>query len=201
MVQNNPETVEGSNEVRPVSGNTATSHSLTGIRFEKRKLTQAEATCLHEELKSTANILGYTVPELLRFSQVLVAVAESDGSENLAGVCLLKDLLWGWTEISVVYVLPGFRGRGISSHLFTTAFGDAQDRKRHIYVLSRSPEVIHLMKRLGMETTCSVWNAPLSVHLEMNRHMMSLYRWREASRKMAMRKDDGYKFLSGIKRV
>lgn len=201
MMQNHPETVDNLSEVRPVSGNTATSHSLTGIRFEKRKLTPSEATCIHEELKSTANILGYTIPELLRFSQVIVAFAESDGSENLAGVCLLKDLLWGWTEISVVYVLPGFRGRGISSHLFTTAFGDAQDRKRHIYVLSRSPEVIHLMKRLGMETTCSVWNAPLSVHLEMNRHMMNLYRWREASRKMAMRKDDGYKFLSGIKRV
>lgn len=172
------------------------------VSLLKRALTPAEAECLHVELKSTPNILGYTVPELLRFSEVLVAVVSGDdGTETFAGACLCKDLRWKWTEISVVYVLPAFRGRGISTRLFTTALERARERKRNVFTLSRSPEVIHLMKRHGMEVSCAVWKAPLAVQLEMNRHMMSLYRWREASRKMKMRHNDGYKFLGGIKRV
>ncbi|MBC7808391.1 MAG: GNAT family N-acetyltransferase [Akkermansiaceae bacterium] len=186
---------------RSAPGDADTQDLLTGVRLEKCKLTPPEADCLHEELKSTPNILGYTIPELLGFSEVLVATAKGEnGSEAFAGACLCKDLRWNWTEISVVYVLPAFRGRGISTQLFTTAFAGARERKRHIFTLSRSPQVIHLMERLGMETSRSMWKAPLAVHLEMNWHMMSAYRWREAGRKMKMRKDDGYEFLGGVKR-
>ncbi len=195
-MQTQEKIAEGSDGTRKAS------RDLPGVRLESRRLTTAEAECLHQELKSTPNILGYTVPELLRFADVRVALATDDsgGDETFAGACLVKDLRWDWTEISVVYVLPAFRGRGISSRLFETAFADAQSRRRHVFTLSRSPEVIHLMKRLGMETTGAAWKAPMAVHLEMNWHMMSRYRWSEASRKMKMRKADGYEFLAGMKR-
>ncbi len=168
----------------------------------RRQLTPAEAACLHEELRSTPNILGYMPGELLRFTDVLVAEVSSGGgiTGDFAGACLSKDLLFGWTDISVLYVLPAFRSRGISSLLFTAAFANARKRNRHIYTLSRSPQVIHLMERLGMQITSAVWKAPFAVHWETQWHLSSWYRFREAIRKMEMRKADGYSFVAGTKR-
>jgi len=153
--------------------------SNTEVTITRRGLTSAEAARLHEELKTTPNILGYTVRELLRFTDVLIAEAEGD----FAGACLSKDLAFGWTDIAVLYVLPAFRGRGIGSRLYAAAWEADCQRGRHIITLSRAQEVIHLMERFGMELTRSPWKAPLAYHLEMNWHMMSLYRWREMLRK------------------
>jgi GNAT superfamily N-acetyltransferase len=156
----------------------------SGLTLTHRRLSRGEATALHEDLKSTPNILGYTASELLRFQDVLVASA-ADGA--FAGACINKDLAFGWTDIAVVYVLPAFRGRGAGTLLYTAAWESARSRGRHIVTLSRSPAVIHLMERLGMRITHSPWKAPLAFHLEMNRHMMSLYRVRESFRKSALR--------------
>lgn len=151
-----------------------------------RRLTPAEALLLHEELKTTPNIFGYTVRELCRFADVFVA--EVDG--ELAGVCISKDLCFGWTDIAVLYILPAFRGHGFGTQLYAAAWQRAEERQRHIYTLSRSVEVIHLMERFGMEMTRSIWKAPLAVHLHMNRHMMSLYRIQEARRKAKAMKSE-----------
>ena len=137
-----------------------------------RRLTQSEAATLHEELKTTPNILGYTVREILAFEDVLVA--ETDG--KFAAACVSKDLLFGWTDIAVLYVLPAFRGGGLGTELYTAAWQRATGRARHIFTLSRSPQVIHLMKRFGMGISGAIWRAPLAFHLHMNGHMMSLHR-------------------------
>lgn len=148
-----------------------------------RPLRREEAVRLHEELKTTPNIFGYTVAELVRFSDVWVA--EAGGA--FAGACISKDLAFGWTDIAALYVLPAFRGRGIGALLYIAAFRRARERKRHVFTLSRSPEVIHLMERLEMERTSVLWKVPLAVHLHMNRHMMSGYRIREMIRKSRLR--------------
>jgi GNAT superfamily N-acetyltransferase len=175
--------------------------SATEVRLSRRPLTEIEAVRLHEELKTTPHILGYTVRELRKFPRVWVAEAGegSVGESVLAGACISKDLLLGWTDIAMLYVLPEFRGRGIGARLYESALDDARERGRHIYTLSRSPEMIHLMKRFGLTITKS-WSAPLAVHLEMQRHMMSVYRWREAARKEKMRRGDGNAFVAGIRR-
>jgi len=160
-----------------------------------RRLIESEAALLHEELKTTANILGYTVREILAFEDVLVA--EADG--KFAAACVSKDLLFGWTDIAVLYVLPAFRGSGLGTELYTEAWQRASQRARHIFTLSRSPQVIHLMKRFGMEISGSLWKAPLAVHLHMNRHMMSLYRLREAIRKSGQIKNS-VPMVGGVKR-
>lgn len=170
-----------------------------------RRLTLTEATRLHEELKTTPNILGYTVRELLRFSSVLVAGAMEYGNASrnggvFAGACISKDLLFGWTDIAALYVLPAFRGQGIGTLLYTAAFADARERGRHVFTLSRCPETIRMMERAGMEMTRSMWKAPLAVHLHRNGHMMSRYRLREAVRKAGMRAGDGGAFVAGTKR-
>lgn len=161
----------------------------------QRPLTPSEAVVLHEELKTTPNIIGYLPQELTRFKEVFVA--EVDGS--FAGACLSKDLLFGWTDIAVLYVLPAFRGQGVGAELYTAGWEQARRRGRHIVTLSRSPEVIHLMKRFGMEVSTSMWSAPLALHLHMNRHMMSLYRMREAARK-SNRMQTQSPLFSGVKR-
>ena len=160
-----------------------------------RRLTQPEAEHLHEELKTTPNILGYTVPELLRFTDIFVA--ESEG--RLAGVCISKDLRFGWTDIAVLYVLPAFRGQGVARELYTAAWKRAEQRNRHLYTLSCSPPVIHLMQEFGMKMTPRMWNAPLAVHLHMQCHMMSVYRVREALRK-GRKMPRAVSLVSGTKR-
>jgi GNAT superfamily N-acetyltransferase len=152
-----------------------------------RAFTREEAQLLHEELKTTPNILGYTTAELLRFSDVFVAQV----SGTFAGACISKDLRFGWTDIAVLYVLPAFRGQGLGTQLYAAAWQRARQRGRHIFTLSRSTEVIHLMEQFGMEISRSVWRAPLAVHLHMNRHMMSWYRLQEARRKSRQIQDQG----------
>lgn len=158
-------------------------------------LTQAEAGLLHEELKSTPNILGYTVGELNRFTDVFVA--EQDG--NFAGACISKDLLFGWTDIAVLYVLPAYRGRGLARELYSAAWKSAEHRMRHIYTLSCSPEVIHLMEQFGMEMQKEMWMAPFAVHLHMNCHMTSWYRLKEGIRKARVMKR-AVPLIGGVKR-
>ena len=144
-----------------------------------RPLTPEEARTLQAELKTTPNIIGYTARELVRFSDAFVAEREGE----FAGVCISKDLRFGWTDIAILYVLPAFRGNGIGAELCTAAWKRAEERERHIFTLSRNPAVIHLMERFGMETSGGMRNAPLAAHLHMNRHMMNLYRWKEMIRK------------------
>ena len=144
-----------------------------------RPLSRAEAVRLHQELKTTPNILGYTVRELLRLSDVQVAQA---GGE-FAGACWSVDMAQGWTEIAALYVLPAFRGAGIGGRLFRAAWGRAQERERHVYVLSRNPQVVGWMRDLGMAVDGRLWRAPLAVHWYTPRYMMSWHRAVEGARK------------------
>ncbi len=144
-----------------------------------RPLTLAEAGQVHLALKDTPNILGYTVRELTRLSDVYVG--EED--ERFAGVCFSADLHQNWTEIAALCVLPHFRGRGVGRALFQAAWDRAQARRRHVYVLSRNPQVVGWMEAQGMEVGGKMRHAPLAVHWHMARHMASGYRIREGFRK------------------
>ena len=160
-----------------------------------RPLTQAEAVQVHRALKDTPNILGYTVRELTRLSDVYVAA--QDG--RFAGVCFSADLRQNWTEIAALCVLPDFRGRGIGRALFQAAWERTQARCRHVYVLSRNPQVIKWMQAQGMEVGGKMRYAPLVVHWHMACHMASGYRMREGFRKRKAIKECP-PLLQGIKK-
>ena len=145
-----------------------------------RRLTLAEARLLHDALKETPNILGYTVRELLRLTDVFVADAE--GGE-LAGVCFSVDMAQNWTEIAAVFVFPAFRGQGVGAALFDAAWDRAIARRRHLYLLSRNPQVVEWMRTRGMEVSEAGWKAPLAVHWYMAGYMASRHRWSESFRK------------------
>ncbi len=178
------------------------------MQITHRPLTRAEAVRLHQELKTTPNILGYTVRELERLTDVQVAeqaagqaagqATEGDG-DGFAGVCFSVDLAAGWTEIAALYVLPEFRGRGLGADLFRAAWERAQGRGRHVYVLSRNPQVVGWMRELGMAVDGKLWRAPFAVHWYMQCYMASRHRFAESIRKGgAIRKCPP--LLQGIKR-
>ena len=153
--------------------------NIRTMAITHRPLTHAEALRLHQELKTTPNILGYTVPELERLGDVQVAEVRGD----FAGACWSVDLAQGWTEIAALYILPDFRGLGIGEELFHAAWERAQTRERHVYVLSRNPQVVGWMRELGMTVNGKLWCAPLAVHWYMQWYMMSWHRVVESVRK------------------
>ena len=144
-----------------------------------RPLTLAEAEQVHAALKETPNILGYTVRELLLVPDVYVG--EADGA--FTGVCFSVDMGRRWTEIAVVLVLPEFGGRGMGTALFAAAWDRGWARGRHLYVLSRNPQVVGWMEARGMEVSAVGGKAPLAVHWYMARYMASRHRWAESLRK------------------
>ena len=161
-----------------------------------RPLTDLEAELLHRELKSTPNILGYTIGELRRLTDVQVAEQEA----RFAGVCFSVDLRGKWTEIAALYVLPEFRGLGLGERLFEAASRRAQERRRHVYVLSRNPQVIAWMREAGMTIDTQHWRAPPAVHWYLLGYMASRYRIAESVRKRkAMR--DCPALVQGIKKA
>lgn len=151
------------------------------VEYRHRPLTRPEAEALHRELKTTPNILGYTVRELVRARDVWVATAGADGA--FAGVMLSLDMPLGWTELAALYVLPEYRGRGIARELFDRAWERGASRRRHLYALSRNKQVQEMMRRRGMVLDGALWRAPLAVHLFMPLYMSSPYRNVEAFRK------------------
>ena len=171
---------------------------LVPVRMEARRLTPVEAIILHDELKTTPNILGYLPEELLTFGTGLVAVDADTGA--FAGACLTKDLRWQWSDIALLYVCPAYRGAGLAARLFDAAYTNLQARARHIYVFSRTPTVIRWMRERGMTVSVSPFAAPFAANIDAFWHMMSRYRWQEAGRKMPERRLDGYSFVVGTKR-
>ncbi|BDI30733.1 hypothetical protein CCAX7_27840 [Capsulimonas corticalis] len=143
-----------------------------------RGLHPKEAATLHEELKSTPNILGFTIRELLRLRDV--QVAEVEGA--FAGAALTMDLPFGWTEIAAVYVLPDYRGSGLGASLLRAAWDRAVSRERHLYMLSRNAQIVEWMRGQGMTIGCPMF-APFAVQIWMPIYMTSWHRHKEAWRK------------------
>jgi GNAT superfamily N-acetyltransferase len=154
-----------------------------GQIITQRSLTEAEATTLSQAIRETANILGYLPRELSK--QPVAFVAEVDGA--FAGACVVKRLSSRWSEIGVVLVLPPFRRRGIGSALFEQAFTYLQGENRRVLCTSREPSVLRLMESAGMRFI-KEWQLPFAVHVALMRHYSSVYRFKEARRKMPMYK-------------
>ena len=144
-----------------------------------RRLTTEEARRIHLELRETPNILGYTVWELLRLTDVHVAIV--DGA--FAGATWSFNLAFGWTEIAAIVVAEEFRGHGIGEALFEAAWARADGRGRSVYMMSRNQKVVDWMRAKGMTIDERFWAAPLAVHLHEPLYMASWYRHVEMFRK------------------
>jgi GNAT superfamily N-acetyltransferase len=107
---------------------------------------------------------------------------------QLAGVCATKRLSGKYHEIAFILILPAYRRQGLGSALFRTAFRRLSDQGYATLCISREPSVLRLMEEAGMRFLPE-WRLPLAVHLAKMHHYWSVYRFREAFRKVPMYRD------------
>lgn len=112
------------------------------------KLSKEEAEILTNEVRNTPNIVAVLMNKWNKFDKVFVV--ESEG--RLAGVCAIEFFAKDWAEIADLIVLPGNRGKGIGRQLYDRAFEYLIKQNKNIYIVSRNPLVIGMMKKSGFNT-------------------------------------------------
>jgi GNAT superfamily N-acetyltransferase len=168
----------------------------------KRKINASEAKLLVERIKSTPNIIGYTIEEWLDSEHVFIA---EDQQSQLQGACLNYDIARDWTKIAVLYVLDEFRNQGIGKALFHESFNDSIERHKNVYTISCNPIVISLMRELEFTTFSSLQDFPAShmadqvdFYLHTLQWLASPYRIMEITRKQFVCRPQ-QPFLYGLK--
>ncbi len=153
---------------------------MTQPRIEKRLLTKTEITSLVDGIKNTVNITGFTKNELKSFG--VPYVAEING--KLVGVAYATPLSKDWSELAILFIWPEFRGKGIGTALFETAWREMVANHQSIYIVSRTKSVIELMQSKGMKFVGLI-NLPWSVKRDVIYYALkSIYRIKEFVRKL-----------------
>jgi GNAT superfamily N-acetyltransferase len=168
----------------------------------KRKIRKLEAKLLVERIKSTPNIIGYTIEEWLNAEYVFIA---EDEQGQLQGACLNYDITRNWTKIAALYVLDEFRNQGIGKALFNESFNNCMERHKNVYTISCNPIVINIMSELEFTTFSSLQDFPASYladqadfYLHTLQWLASPYRIMEITRKQFVCRPQ-QPFLYGLK--
>lgn len=146
------------------------------------------------EIKSTPNILGATRDEWRLFGEIWVA--EENGS--LVGVAVNRDTGSTWSEITLLYILIAYRGVGAGRRLFEAAWGELEKRGRNLYVISRNPAVIKMMKEKDMRFV-NLLLLPYEIQRYNIRFMLNRYRMVELVRKSIVYRGRSLSFKHAIK--
>lgn len=163
--------------------------------IRERRVTKEEAQELIREIRRSPNILGYTEREWREFP--FTWVAEVDG--RLAGVCCNIDLLAGWTEMAAIYVREEFQGHSIGRKLFTASVSSVEQRGRSMYIASRNPRLVKLMREWGMTIRPHPFGLPPPIVLAKLKYFLNAYRIVEFVRK-AVAFSHRLPFAFGIKK-
>ena len=152
------------------------------MNFEivKRKLSESEVKLLVSAVKKTPNITGHTQKEWLGFGEVLVG----EVNRKLAGVSCIIDLGHNWVEIGALFVFDKYRGIGLGKALVKKAFAISEENESNIYMVSRNPIVIEMMRREKMFLTQNLFKLPLVIQRHNLKLIFNLYRIFEFFRKM-----------------
>ncbi|NEP87835.1 MAG: GNAT family N-acetyltransferase [Okeania sp. SIO2C2] len=109
---------------------------MNTIAVFKRKVSKLEAERLVKAIKSTPNIMGYSLKKWLEVEDVMVA---EDEKGNLLGACLNYDIHQDWHKIGALFVFKEFRGQGIGKSLFYQSVEDAVQRGKTSIQLALIP--------------------------------------------------------------
>lgn len=145
-----------------------------------RKLTKKEAQILTDEVKNTPNIVAVPMERWNKFDKVFVS--ENDG--EMSGVCAIEFFGKDWAEIADFVVLPEFRGRGIGRKLYDLAFKYLKDENKNIYIVSRNPVVIRMMRKSGFRLLDNFGRLPSTVKNHTVKKVLHLYIFKEFIRKL-----------------
>ena len=102
---------------------------------------------------------------------------------KMIGVVYLKNIGKRWAYLSVEYVLPAYRGKGIGKKLFMHAVAEARKEGRGIASSSRNQTTIDWMKEAGMELHRGFLSSPAPLLRYYCTSYISGYRIAEALRK------------------
>lgn len=171
------------------------------VQIIQKRFTKDEARIAQKEIRTSPDITGYSIRELLRLKTVFKAFA----SNEFAGACANFDFPpWlgetggrNWTELSAYIVFSKHCNQGIGKLLFQTAYKDAIQRGKNIYIVSRNPAMIKIFKKENFQIINSFWQLPVAVIIDTFIFAISWYRAKEFLRKLPMKKSG--KFIFGIK--
>lgn len=182
------------------------------IIIKNQPFTKSEAKIVQAEIRKSPDITGYSLRELLWQKNVFKTYKDKEfaGACNNfdfppwlpSGLCPAEtDGETGsgfWTELSGFLVLPKFRGQGIGKLLYKSAFQDAEDRKRNIYVISCNPAMQKIMRGSNLTIITKFRQLPRVIRLHSLSFIISWYRLFETIRKALFMKKSG-KFIFGYK--
>lgn len=131
--------------------------NINSIAF--RKLTKKEAEILTKEVRNTPNIVAVPIEKWGKFDKVFIS--ENDG--EMSGVCVIEFFDKDWAEIADFIVLPHHRGKGIGRKLYDRAFEFLKNNQKNIYIVSRNPVVIAMMRKSGFRVFDSFGMLPSAV--------------------------------------
>lgn len=168
----------------------------------KRKVNESEAKLLVEQIKSTPNIIGYTIKEWLNAEHIFIA---EDKQGQLLGACFNYDINEKWTKIAALYVLEELRNRGLGKALFYESFNDAMKRHKNVYTISCNPIILNIMSELKFITFTNLLDFPISYatdladfYIHTLQWLSSPYRIKEIIRKQIVYRPQK-PFLYGLK--
>jgi predicted GNAT family acetyltransferase len=156
-------------------------------KIVKRKVNELEARILIHHIKSTPNIIGYTLNEWLNAEHIFIA---EDEQGQLLGACFNYDINENWNKIAALYVLEEFRGRGLGKDLFYESFNDAINRHKNVYTISCNPIILNILNELEFTTFTNLIEFPrtymddrIGFYIHTLEWLSSAYRIKEIIRK------------------
>lgn len=165
--------------------------TMDEIIIKNRCLTLDEAKTIRQEIRETPNLTGYSLHELLGFSNVFVSMANKHFAGMIANINFAKN----WTEISAFVVLEKYRGQGIGRKLFDSAYIVAEETGKNIFIVSRNPVVIKMMEAKGSLTLAnSLFKLPWAIVFFEFKAVFSWYRITEYFRKFFTRRGSSWVF-------
>lgn len=152
---------------------------MRNFEIKKRKLSADEIDLLKREIKDDPFVSGYSRKEWSRINHVFVA----ENSGKLAGICVCDEIVDGWVEIGLLYVLENERKNGVGENLVKVAVADTHARGKNMFIVSRNPDLSKKFKSYGFET-CKFHQLPLPIILHNIVFSLSFYRMSEYLRKL-----------------
>lgn len=150
------------------------------IKLIKRKLEKNEVSKLFLEIKSDQNITGYSFSEWMSFDKMWIA--EVDG--KFAAVGNIRDYGGNWVELGLYYVLKKYRGMGIGTTLFNKTYDEVIQSNYNIYIVSRNPVMVRILKKKKFKITKNFFSLPTRVVWTSIIFALSLFRIKEYFRKI-----------------
>ncbi|HRY59793.1 MAG TPA: GNAT family N-acetyltransferase [Patescibacteria group bacterium] len=167
-----------------------------GLKIIKDKLTNSEIKIIRSEIRESPDMTGYSLSELLQHRNVFKAYKNNE----LAGACINSDFGENWTEIGGFIVLHKFRRQEIGKLLYRTGFEDAIKRHKNIYITSRNPAMIRILKNSDLKITTSFLKLPKEIQLHSLRFTVNWFRFWEAIRKTIVMNKSG-RLIYGYKKL